>query len=49
MRVQIQTYQNDIDVLKTEILELKCSQEFICGQYENLIKDYNDLIKANNE
>lgn len=46
---QTQIYKQDMDALKAEIVELKSSQEFICNQYDQLKKDYDDIIKKNRE
>ena len=37
MRASKLLHQQEINALKTEMLEIKSSQEFICAQYENTV------------
>ena len=37
-------YDQEIDILKAELSELKNSQEFICSQYDVLKKEYDKLV-----
>ena len=49
MRVWELLYQQEINALKAELLEVKSSQEFICAQYEDLKLNFINLQKINKQ
>ena len=42
-------YMQEISVLKAELVELKDSQKFICGQYDDLKQDNDNLLLTNKQ
>ena len=45
----IKPLQSEIIDLKTEIAQLRESQEFLSGQHDSLNKNYNNAVKVNNK
>ena len=41
--------QNEITDLKTEITQLRESQEFLSGQHDRLNNNYNNAVKVNDK